>query len=231
MNEEKCNKVKEATDRLYEIITVERAFKEGEKLPSEFKLAASLNIGRSTLREAIAYLKEKGIVESRKGSGTYVTNSLPVVETTNDSTKINVKLRDIMELRLVNEPAAIVMAINRASSKELDDIIAQGEYVMELIESSSNRMIEEQKFHEMILRATKNELFINMIPLVSLSIQQLIESKHSIGRMAVESDMDYSILLDALRLKDRFIAKNAMEIYFHHIIDSFDFNKGKYPLY
>ncbi len=44
----------------------------GERLPSERELARRLGVGRSSVREAIAVLQLRGILETRHGSGSYV---------------------------------------------------------------------------------------------------------------------------------------------------------------
>jgi GntR family transcriptional repressor for pyruvate dehydrogenase complex len=48
-------------------------FAPGTRLPPERSLAASLGVGRSTLREAMAALDVLGIIEVRPGSGAYLT--------------------------------------------------------------------------------------------------------------------------------------------------------------
>ncbi|WP_166355700.1 GntR family transcriptional regulator [Phytoactinopolyspora limicola] len=50
----------------------------GSRLPGEERLAASLGVSRSTLRQAIAALRDSGYVTSRTGSGSYVADVLPV---------------------------------------------------------------------------------------------------------------------------------------------------------
>ncbi len=44
----------------------------GEKIPNEFDLAEKFGVGRSTVREAVKALVSKGILEARRGAGTYV---------------------------------------------------------------------------------------------------------------------------------------------------------------
>src|SRR6478736_9405112 len=47
----------------------------GTRLPPERHLAASLGVGRSAVREALAALEILGIVDVRPGSGTYLRGS------------------------------------------------------------------------------------------------------------------------------------------------------------
>lgn len=52
----------------------------GERLPSEPELAALHNIGRPTVRQATDLLVQKGLIERRRGSGTYVRKVEPNVD-------------------------------------------------------------------------------------------------------------------------------------------------------
>ncbi len=44
----------------------------GQKIPNEFELAEKFGVGRSTIREAVKGLVTKGILEVKRGSGTFV---------------------------------------------------------------------------------------------------------------------------------------------------------------
>jgi DNA-binding FadR family transcriptional regulator len=45
----------------------------GSRIPTEPQLVAALGVGRNTVREAVRALEHAGLLESRQGSGTYVT--------------------------------------------------------------------------------------------------------------------------------------------------------------
>lgn len=47
-------------------------YKPGERLPTEADLSSVLGVGRSTVREAIRVLEAEGLVDSRRGAGTFV---------------------------------------------------------------------------------------------------------------------------------------------------------------
>ena len=47
----------------------------GQKLPTEAELTARFEVSRHTVRQAIAYLEEKGLVRSIQGSGTYISEN------------------------------------------------------------------------------------------------------------------------------------------------------------
>jgi GntR family transcriptional regulator, phosphonate transport system regulatory protein len=55
-------------------------FRKGERLPSELELAASLGLHRHTVRRAVEALVERGVLEIRRGRGTYlVEGAIPYV--------------------------------------------------------------------------------------------------------------------------------------------------------
>ena len=47
----------------------------GEKIPNEYELASRFGVGRSTIREVVKSLVTKGILEVRRGAGTYVVGT------------------------------------------------------------------------------------------------------------------------------------------------------------
>ena len=57
-------------DQIYHYI-LDTPIEPGAKLPNEFELGEKFGVGRSTIREAVKLLSSKGIVEVRRGSGTY----------------------------------------------------------------------------------------------------------------------------------------------------------------
>ena len=53
----------------------------GERLPSERELARTLEVSRASVREALAALQLQGVVETRKGAGTFVSAGPPAADT------------------------------------------------------------------------------------------------------------------------------------------------------
>jgi GntR family transcriptional repressor for pyruvate dehydrogenase complex len=63
--------VSAVTTKLLELFTSGQ-IAPGTRLPPERQLAASLEVGRSAVREALAALEVLGVVDVRPGSGTYL---------------------------------------------------------------------------------------------------------------------------------------------------------------
>lgn len=52
----------------------------GTKIPGEIELAKTYQVGRSTIRETLNVLQQKGIIEKRHGSGSYVIENKRAME-------------------------------------------------------------------------------------------------------------------------------------------------------
>ena len=63
-------------ERLRELVR-SRHFEIGSRLPSERTIAAQLGVSRNSVREAVIGLRSLGIVEVRRGSGTYLKTIPP----------------------------------------------------------------------------------------------------------------------------------------------------------
>ena len=59
---------------------VDGRFTPGEKLPSEPELAELFGVSRNSLREAIGLLENEGYLIKRKGIGTFITESDPIIK-------------------------------------------------------------------------------------------------------------------------------------------------------
>ena len=105
---EKKSLAQQTAERLYGQIVVEKALAPGEKLPNEVELSAALGVSRATLREAIRTLSAEGVLEVRRGKGTFVSGRVEEIDDFGFSGLERVKgqLRDLFELRAMFEPRA-----------------------------------------------------------------------------------------------------------------------------
>ena len=53
----------------------DRAFAEDKRLPGEPELCRRFGTARNTVRQALALLQQQGLIERRKGEGTFITRS------------------------------------------------------------------------------------------------------------------------------------------------------------
>lgn len=89
----------------------------GTKLPGEVALAASLGVGRSTVREALRVLAGAGLVRARQGAGVFV-----IADRVAEEWPVRLRraaLHDIYEVRAVLEVQAARLAAHRRTAEDL----------------------------------------------------------------------------------------------------------------
>ncbi len=69
-------KLSEAVTRQIELLILRGVLRPGDRLPAERELAEKLGVSRPSLREALAGLRESGLIDTRAGAGIYVADVL-----------------------------------------------------------------------------------------------------------------------------------------------------------
>jgi DNA-binding FadR family transcriptional regulator len=86
----------------------------GERLPAERELARRLEVGRSSVREAVAALATRGIIETRQGAGSFVSAAAPELVRADDQSIItDASPSAALEARLALEPQIVRLAARR----------------------------------------------------------------------------------------------------------------------
>ncbi|UZP66120.1 FadR family transcriptional regulator [Desulfovibrio mangrovi] len=138
----------------------------GDKLPSERNLAEIFKVSRSSLREAIRALQESGVLESRRGDGTYV--SLPpgsdlLAPFAEVMTQQRVRLWQLFQFRLAIEPQIARLAAQERTEGHLEAL----RHVLELQEkelgNGEKTGYADLHFHQLIAMATGNPLFVDVV--------------------------------------------------------------------
>lgn len=128
--------------------------KPGDRIPSERELAETMQVGRSTLREALRSLELLGLIETRRGEGTFLSDhrNHKLVEVLSTFVlQDNQSHKDVWETRLLHEVAAIqAICQNKAASQMrvweslrlrlADESFQREDFVRELMVLSGNRL-------------------------------------------------------------------------------------------
>ena len=208
-------------DAILSMITIEKRFRPGDKLPNENQLSEELKVSRTTLREAFRILSAGNVVEIRRGKGTYIREDFEEqsLETLSPLTTAIVNVGDLYEMRLIFEPEAAYYATKRATETELMRILALGDNIESLIREGKDRTTQEQAFHKAIAKATHNDFMNRLMPIIYEAIDKgvvLSESK----RAAVEETVtDHRMLLQFMKNRNAEGARTAMKIHMLHAIE------------
>ena len=208
------NLSQQTADRLYTTIVVEQQLQPGEKLPNELELAQQLGVSRATLREAIRTLADRGVLEVRRGRGTFVSQQVEEIGNFGFSSleQVRGQLRDLFELRSMFEP-------RRAAPEELSDILEKGAAVEQCIRAGRDRTQADQAFHTAIVRAAHNEFLLRLLPIIHQAVSTAVERGEHREQLAEDTLRDHALLLEFLEKRDGEGAEHAMAIHMRHSMD------------
>jgi GntR family transcriptional repressor for pyruvate dehydrogenase complex len=169
------NQARPAVARIADVVArdleqriLEGSLKAGDRLPSERDLALELQVSRPTLREAIQKLAFKGLLQTRHGGGTVVTDRLQAVfsDPWKDMLQAHPVLQaDMLEFRHMLEGEAAKLAAERATDVDLQRIDAayaalehayDGEDVTLCIDA-------DVAFHQAIADASHNSMIGHLV--------------------------------------------------------------------
>jgi len=174
-------------------LILEGQLKPGDKLPSQQELAEKLQVGRSTVREALGSLAAIGLVDVKQGQGTFV-KQLDVRTIVRPDLLARIIDRNLteqlFEARQIIEPEIANLAAHRATDEDLtaiQEILTKCEAA---IEAGQSLYRLSPEFHRTIARAAHNEvlsMFIDSIlnPLAERGL--LLEEKPGYLEWELES--------------------------------------------
>lgn len=217
----KPNLSQQTARRLYTLIAAEKRFAPEEKLPNELELSRELGVSRATLREAIQSLTAQGVLEVRRGRGTFVAQRVEEIDDFGFSAleQVRGQLRDLFELRSIFEPQAAALACRRASPEELADILRRGREVETCIRAGADRTQADRAFHAAIIRAAHNEFMVRLLPVIDQAVETAISSGARREELAQATLRDHALLLEFFQKRDAEGARHAMAIHMRHAMD------------
>lgn len=146
------------------------------KLPTELELAALFDVSRPVVREALDRLREDQLVDSIRGSGSYVKakpelmGGMPAV----DPAKRVSHILDGLELRMVVEPECAYLAALRRSDDDLrimDKMLTSYE-----LADASGAIAHHYDFgfHQAIAAATGNQRFLQVLKSLEYDVSHAV---------------------------------------------------------
>lgn len=163
--------------------------KSGDKIPSERELSERLNVGRSSVREALRALELLGLIETRRGEGTFIRDfrSHQLVELLSTFILQDEKAkRDVLETKILIEKICIKLALQRVDVQNLKKL---HEWV-----NSDN--LDEDEFFYLIIDIADNHLLLRIWLILK-------DYYHSLHKKVIRGKReDYLLLLEGLIEKD-----------------------------
>lgn len=225
MKKKENSLAEKAAGEILSLITIEKEFQPGDRLPGEIELASRLGVSRTTLREGIRLLSSRHVLEVRRGLGTFVArrgdHERPLDH--RELLRTPVDLRSVYELRLMVEPQTAYYAARRATDSELERILFYGEREEREIEEGKDRTESERAFHKAIAMAAHNEFVERLLPVIYEAIDSGVRLSGDGEYEGVVRDTraDHRMLMNALAARDALSARAAMELHILHAMRGF----------
>lgn len=206
----------------------------GQKIPNEFELAEKFGVGRSTIREAVKGLVSRGVLEVRRGSGTYVISTSTLEEDPLGLSKFQDKYKlalELFDVRLMLEPEIAFLACQYATQEEREELSALCDEVEQLFLSGKNHIKKDIEFHASIARYSRNRVVEILLPLIQSAVSTFANlTQRSLLNETIES---HRAIADAMLTGDAVGAKCAMIMHLTHnrrkIIQLLDEQKKRNP--
>lgn len=183
----------------------ESAIKSGDRLPSERRLCDALQVGRSTVREALKRWETLGIIERRHGSGIYLckavgANLVHVPLILERPSKIR-GLLQLLQVRRGLEGEAAAACAQFATADDIANIMQALEH-MEKRHAAGDSSEADWQLHRTIYAATGNALFLQLIQSIHDLFHQLWKNPLRLPRFAEASYPFHRTMCEAIARRD-----------------------------
>ena len=207
----------------------------GSKIPNEFELAQMFQVGRSTVREAVKGLISRGILEVRRGDGTYVISTVYMENDVLGFGQIKDRYQlalDLFDVRLMIEPEIVTWACRRATKEQLVKLRELCDEVEYLYKQGHNHIYKDIEFHSYLAKLSGNMVVERLIPVINTSV--VIFANITYRSLMQETLETHRAVVNAIERKDPVGAKCAMNMHLTYnrqvimeLLEKRDKNKSK----
>lgn len=194
---------------------IEEGLRANDKLPTERKLVTMFGVSRSVVREALSYLENTGVIRVRQGQGAFLnaSNIDKVLENFFFLWNINDgNIKEMLGLRLIFESSAIEEIVMTGDDKAIASIKDQVEKSLQ-VDSLDALRVADMAFHTALLKATNNQLFIQLTDVITnyfFKVQHVTLSVDEYRTLTHE----HMEIVEALEARD---AKKAKDVLANHM--------------
>jgi len=199
----------------------------GRRLPSERDLAEKFGVSRPTVREAMIALEIQGFVESRHGSGVYVTHRAPSLDGGAD---LDIGPFELTEARRAVEGEACALAATSITDAEIAALEATLHDLANETTAPATSGVDpssaeraDRRFHVLIAQATRNSALVSVVEMLwdlryrsPLCREMLARARASGDRPRLDEHRE---IFQALSARDPQAARAAMREHLTRVID------------
>jgi GntR family transcriptional repressor for pyruvate dehydrogenase complex len=200
----------------------------GDRLPSEIEMARQFDVHRSTVRAALRVLAQRGLIEMKVGSGSYVSRVSPSVVAESMETYFvssESSYEDVAILRTLLEPGTAALAALRAEPADIQRL-QEALDKMEAVATSDDldsQIAADAEFHLALTVASHNKLLIAIFSGVQVVLQRALKTGYNrpgkLRRDPIEVLENHRELFHAIGAKDPLRAIEQMKLQIHSLSD------------
>ncbi|MHB8277780.1 MAG: FadR/GntR family transcriptional regulator [Candidatus Humimicrobiaceae bacterium] len=195
--------------------------KPGDKLPSIQLFSEKMQVGASSVREALKQLEIIGMITIKQGEGTFISDKAGSAYISNNlGYLLDIKKPDILyclEVRKIIEKGAVALAAERASESEIIKLGDSIQRMKEIINNPKEFAFENINFHLTIVEASKNPI----LPIIFNSIYDLFIEEQQVVSNVLDlksRSIEYHInICNAIKNHNIDKAIKEMEKHLNHI--------------
>jgi GntR family transcriptional repressor for pyruvate dehydrogenase complex len=199
------------------------AFAEGDRLPPERVLAGSMGVSRATLREAIAALRQAGLVSTRsgRGGGTVVARSGPRAVATDELarrthaqslvTANREHYRDALVARRVLEPGSAFVAANRDLTAEERAWLREALGAVDTAGDHETYRQADSRLHLAIAKLSGSARLLGLVADVQDDLNDLLGAIPVLAVNITHSNSEHRGVVEAILAGDPDRARDVME--------------------
>ncbi len=198
-------------------------FVAGEQLPPERELAETLGVSRTTLREAIAALREAGMVQTRRGrgGGTLVVYRAPdpgaratdalAPGSGASSGMTAAQMRDALDFRRVVEPGAVALAATRdLTADQRAWLVASRQDVEHAADVAEHRQADS-RLHLALATVSGSDLLVAAVTQAQGALHEMLTAIPVLAPNISHSNAHHRAVVEAVLAGDPQAARRAME--------------------
>jgi len=194
----------------------------GSTLPPERELALRLHVSRATLREAMAALREAGLVQTTRGrSGGTIVTLKPRTPSARAAMRVTRAKRqdwlDALEFRRVVEPGAAALAAQLELTDVRRERLEQAHAEVAHADKAAAHRQADSRFHLTIAALCESPRLIEAVTSVQSALHEMLLAIPVLETNIAHSDRQHATVVRAILAGRPDRARRAME---HHCDDT-----------
>lgn len=204
---------REVQDAIRDYILANR-LQPGDALPAEGDLARQLGVSRNTVREAVRSLESLGVIETRRGSGLYVSSFSfdPILDNLQYGLLSHLnELSDLLQVRRVLEVGLIETAMNTMTAQILEEIVTTVDAMGALAHNGQPFVDEDRRFHRLLFEHIGNSMLVRLLDIFWQGFNKASRYEEVVDDDPIWTYHAHQAVVDALLAGDVARAKVALD--------------------